>query len=315
MPVDGHRLPALMTSLASGIDYIDVEFLGFPSIIATAVLHGAAGVALIDPGPSTSLPNLRRALAQKGIEVRDVRQVLLTHIHLDHGGGTGSLLKDNPDIEVYVHDRGAPHLVDPGKLVASAGRLYGQDMDRLWGEILPVPANAIRVLQGGERVVAAGRLLDVAHTPGHASHHVSFFEPSAGIAFVGDTAGVRRGSGAYVMPASPPPDIDLELWRESEARILTWDPDTLFLTHFGPFHGARPHFQQLMERVAEWSRLVRRLIADDRLTEDARQDQFVEEATRELRRVVGVQEADLYGRAGSLHYSWQGLARYWRKKG
>jgi glyoxylase-like metal-dependent hydrolase (beta-lactamase superfamily II) len=315
MPVDGHRLPALMTSLASGIDYIDVEFLGFPSIIATAVLHGAAGVALIDPGPSTSLPNLRRALAQKGIEVRDVRQVLLTHIHLDHGGGTGSLLKDNPDIEVYVHDRGAPHLVDPGKLVASAGRLYGQDMDRLWGEILPVPANAIRVLQGGERVVAAGRLLDVAHTPGHASHHVSFFEPSAGIAFVGDTAGVRRGSGAYVMPASPPPDIDLELWRESEARILAWDPDTLFLTHFGPFHGARPHFQQLMERVAEWSRLVRRLIADDRLTEDARQDQFVEEATRELRRVVGVQEADLYGRAGSLQYSWQGLARYWRKKG
>jgi glyoxylase-like metal-dependent hydrolase (beta-lactamase superfamily II) len=315
MPVDGHRLPALMTSLASGIDYIDVEFLGFPSIIATAVLHGAAGVALIDPGPSTSLPNLRRALARKGIEVRDVRQVLLTHIHLDHGGGTGSLLKDNPDIEVYVHDRGAPHLVDPGKLVASAGRLYGQDMDRLWGEILPVPANAIRVLQGGERVVAAGRLLDVAHTPGHASHHVSFFEPSAGIAFVGDTAGVRRGSGAYVMPASPPPDIDLELWRESEARILAWDPDTLFLTHFGPFHGARPHFQQLMERVAEWSRLVRRLIADDRLTEDARQDQFVEEATRELRRVVGVLEADLYGRAGSLHYSWQGLARYWRKKG
>ena len=168
MPVDGHRLPALMTSLASGIDYIDVEFLGFPSIIATAVLHGAAGVALIDPGPSTSLPNLCRALAQKGIEVRDVRQVLLTHIHLDHGGGTGSLLKDNPDIEVYVHERGAPHLVDPGKLVASAGRLYGQDMNRLWGEILPVSANAIRVLQGGERVVAAGRLLDVAHTPGHA---------------------------------------------------------------------------------------------------------------------------------------------------
>jgi glyoxylase-like metal-dependent hydrolase (beta-lactamase superfamily II) len=315
MPVDGDRLPALMTSLASGIDYIDVEFLGFPGIIATAVLHGAAGVALIDPGPSTSLPNLRRALAHRGIEVRDVRQILLTHIHLDHGGGTGSLLKENPAIEVFVHERGAPHLVDPGKLVASAGRLYGQDMDRLWGEILAVPDNAIRVLQGGERVVAAGRLLDVAYTPGHASHHVSFFEPSAGIAFVGDTAGVRRGSGAYVMPASPPPDIDLELWRESEARILAWAPDTLFLTHFGPFHGARPHFQQLMERVAEWSRLVRRLIADDRLTEDARQDQFVAEAAQELRRVVGVQEADLYGRAGGLHYSWQGLARYWRKKG
>ena len=315
MPADGYRLPARMTSLASGIDYIDVEFLGFPSIIATAVLHGAAGVALIDPGPSTCLPNLRRALGERGIAVRDVRQILLTHIHLDHGGSTGTLLRENPSIEVFVHERGAPHLSDPSKLVASAGRLYGQDMDRLWGEILPVPSNAIRILQGGERIVAADRLLEVAYTPGHASHHVSFFEPSAGIAFVGDTAGIRRGSGAYVMPASPPPDIDLEQWRESEARILAWDPDTLFLTHFGPFNGARPHFQQLMDRLAEWSRIVRRLIADDRPSEDARQAQFVEEATQELRRVVGVHEADLYARAGSLLYSWQGLARYWRKKG
>ena len=303
-----------MSALASGIDYIDVEFTGLPNIIATAVLHGAAGVALIDPGPSSSLGNLRRALETRGIDIRDVRQILLTHIHLDHGGGAGSLLKDNPEIEVFVHERGAPHLVDPRRLVASAGRLYGQDMDRLWGEILPVPATAIRRLAGGERIVAGGRRVDVAYTPGHASHHVSFFEPSAGIAFVGDTAGIRRGSGAYVMPAAPPPDIDLELWRESEARILDWGPDTLFLTHFGPFHGARPHFQQLMDRLVEWSRLVRRLLADQTITDEERQNRFVQEATHELRRVVGIHEAELYARAGSLHYSWQGLARYWRKQ-
>ena len=304
-----------MTSLASGIDYIDLDFLGYPDIIATAVLHGPAGVALIDPGPSTSLDNLRRGLERKGIEMRDVRQLLLTHIHLDHAGSTGTLVREWPHLEVFVHERGAPHLAEPVKLLASAGRLYGQDMKRLWGEILPVPAERLRILKGGERITAGGRQIEVAYTPGHASHHVSFFEPSAGIAFVGDTAGIRRGNGVYVMPAAPPPDIDMERWRESEARILAWSPDTLFLTHFGPFHGARPHFQQLMDRLAEWSRLVRRLLADGGLTEDQRQDHFVADVTQELRRVVGPQEAELYGRAGSFHYSWQGLSRYWRKKG
>lgn len=304
-----------MTSLASGIDYIDLDFLGYPDIIATAVLHGSAGVALIDPGPSTSLDNLRRGLERKGIEMRDVRQLLLTHIHLDHAGSTGTLVKEWPHLEVFVHERGAPHLAEPVKLLASAGRLYGQDMKRLWGEILPVPAERLRILKGGERITAGGRQIEVAYTPGHASHHVSFFEPSAGIAFVGDTAGIRRGNGVYVMPAAPPPDIDMERWRESEARILAWSPDTLFLTHFGPFHGARPHFQQLMDRLAEWSRIVRRLLADGGLTDDQRQDHFVADVTQELRRVVGLREAELYGRAGSFHYSWQGLSRYWRKKG
>jgi glyoxylase-like metal-dependent hydrolase (beta-lactamase superfamily II) len=304
-----------MTSLASGVDYVDIQFLGYPDVIATAVLHGPGGVALVDPGPSTSLGNLQTALGRMGIEMRDVRQILLTHIHLDHAGSTGTLLRQHPDIEVFVHERGAPHLIDPGKLVASAGRLYGQDMERLWGEILPVPANALRVLSGGERLAAGGRALDVAYTPGHASHHVTYFEPSAGIAFVGDTAGICRGSGTYVMPAAPPPDIDLERWRESEASILAWSPDTLFLTHFGPHHGARPHFQQLMDHLADWSRIVRRVIADPDTTEEVKQETFVAEATQEVRRAVGPAEAELYARAVSLHYSYQGLARYWRKKG
>ena len=303
-----------MTTLASGLDYVDVNFLGYPNIIATAVFHGPAGVALIDPGPTTSLANLRAALERSGLRFSDVRQILLTHIHLDHGGGTGTLVKENPAIEVYVHERGAPHLADPGKLLASATRLYGQDMDRLWGEFLPVPADRLRVLTGEERITVAGRELEVAYTPGHASHHVSYFEPSSRIAFVGDTAGIRRGSGVYVMPATPPPDVDLERWRESEARILRWEPDTLFLTHFGPFHGARQHFQQLMDRIADWNRIVRRLLADESLNADEKQARFVEEATQELRRAVGVSEAEQYSRAGSLAYSWQGLARYWTKK-
>ena len=303
-----------MTPLSPGIDYVDVNFLGFPDIIATAVLHGPGGVALVDPGPSTSLANLQSALERGGIRMSDVRHILLTHIHLDHAGAAGTIVQAHPHIDVFVHERGAPHLVDPSKLLTSASRLYGQDMDRLWGDFLPVPQERLRVLGGGERIDVAGRTLEVAYTPGHASHHVSYFEPSSRIAFVGDTAGIRRGNGQYVMPASPPPDVDLELWRTSEARILEWDPDTLFLTHFGPFNGPRMHFQELMDRMIEWSRAALRLVNDESLSEEEREARFVADAVQDLRRAVGVQEAERYSRAGSIAYSWQGLARYWRKK-
>lgn len=303
-----------MTTLASGLDYIDLEFLGHPGVIATAVVHDATGVSLIDPGPSTALPRLRASLASKGMSVADVRQVLLTHIHLDHAGATGSLVDENPRIEVLVHERGAPHLIDPTKLLASATRLYQQDMGRLWGEFLAVSAERIRPLAGGERILASGRELHVAYTPGHASHHVSYFDAASRIAFVGDTAGIRRGAGTYILPPTPPPDIDLEAWRESERRILAWDPQTLFLTHFGPHDGARVHFQELFSRLADWSTIVKRLLADERLDDPQRQDRFVEDVTRDLRRAVGEAEAARYSRAGRLDYSWQGLARYWRKR-
>jgi glyoxylase-like metal-dependent hydrolase (beta-lactamase superfamily II) len=303
-----------MSILASGLDYIDLNFLGYPEIIATAVLQGAAGVALIDPGPSTTLENLRAALKRKGIAIADVRQLLLTHIHLDHAGVTGTLVRENPAIEVFVHERGAPHMIEPSKLLASAGRVYAEDMERLWGEFLPVPADRIRVLKGEERVAAGGRELQVAYTPGHASHHVSYFDPSSRIAFVGDTAGIRRGDGSYIMPPTPPPDIDLDAWRTSEDRILAWDPDTLFLTHFGSFHGARLHFQELMDRLDMWSGIVRRLLNNPTLDDAQRERAFVEEALLDLRRKVGEQEADKYVRAGRLDYSWQGLSRYWKKR-
>jgi glyoxylase-like metal-dependent hydrolase (beta-lactamase superfamily II) len=302
-----------MTTLASGIDYVDLNFLGFPNIIATAVLRGPGGVALIDPGPSTSLATLRSLLERSGIRIADVRQILLTHIHLDHAGCTGSLVKENPAIEVFVHERGAPHLAEPAKLLSSATRLYGQDMDRLWGEFLSVPRERLRELKGGETIAAGGRTLEVAYTPGHASHHVSYFEPSTRIAFVGDTAGIRRGSGQYIMPASPPPDVDLELWRQSEDRILSWEPDTLFLTHFGPFNGARQHFHEMMGRLMEWGQTARRLVVDQSLSDEEREQRFVSEALLDLKRIVGAADAEQYSRAGSIAYSWQGLARYWRK--
>ena len=304
----------MMQPLAAGIDYVDLNFLGQPGIIATAVLHGSSGAALIDPGPATTLPGLRAGLARKGLSIADVRHILLTHIHLDHAGAAGVLVKENPAIQVCVHEHGAPHMADPSRLVASATRLYGDEMDRLWGEFLPVPASNLKVLHGGETLAAGGRELKVAYTPGHAVHHVSYFDPGSRVAFVGDTAGIRRGTSSFVMPPAPPPDIDLEAWRESEDRILAWDPDTLFLTHFGPFHSPRLQFQQLRENLEAWSRVVRRLLADQSLDDAGRQEAFVKDASQHLRRAVGASEADRYARAGRLEYSWQGLARYWRRK-
>jgi glyoxylase-like metal-dependent hydrolase (beta-lactamase superfamily II) len=303
-----------MKPLAAGLDYTDLNFLGTPGIIATAVIHGSSGVSLIDPGPTTCLERLRENLLQKGIRISDVRHLLLTHIHLDHAGSTGSLVRENPGLEVFVHERGAPHLSDPTKLLASASRLYGDDMARLWGDFLAVPADRIRVLQGGERLVVSGRTLEVAYTPGHAWHHVSYFDADTRIAFVGDVAGIRRETGAYILPPTQPPDIDLESWRASEARILEWEPETLFLTHFGPHHGARVHFQELFARLDDWNAITRRLLSDSSLSDEEREKQFVEAAFQDLRRTVGEAEAARYSRAGRLDFSWQGLARYWRKK-
>jgi glyoxylase-like metal-dependent hydrolase (beta-lactamase superfamily II) len=303
-----------MPVLASGLDYVDLNFRGRPEIIATAILHGTAGVALIDPGPASTLDTLTRALDTKGIRFDDVRQILITHIHLDHSGAAGGILEKHPHIEVIVHGRGAPHLADPTKLLASAGRLYGEDMGRLWGEVKPVPAKHLRIVEGGETLSIVGREIKVEYTPGHASHHVSYLDTASRVAFVGDTAGIRRGSGAYVMPPTPPPDIDIEAWRISEQKILAWDPDALFLTHFGPYHGARQHFQAMFENIDHWSRIVRRLLADSSLPDDERQERFTDEVFADLQRRAGEADAADYTKAGGLNYSWQGLSRYWKKR-
>jgi glyoxylase-like metal-dependent hydrolase (beta-lactamase superfamily II) len=249
-------------TLGAGLDYIDLKFLGSAEIIATVLLQGPDGVALIDPGPSSTLPTLRASLAARGFSPRDVRAILLTHIHLDHAGATGTLAADCPNAVVYVHERGAPHLIDPSKLLSSAERLYGGDMERLWGEVRAVPEERVRVLSSGDsrRLSIVGHELDWAYTPGHASHHVSYFAPAVRIAFVGDTAGICRPSGRVVLPPTPPPDIDLEVWRVSTNRILAWHPDQLFLTHFGPQPAPRVHFNDLArapmrnDRSSSWTR-------------------------------------------------------------
>ncbi|MFN7982260.1 MAG: MBL fold metallo-hydrolase [Vicinamibacterales bacterium] len=302
-----------LTSLASGITYGDLEHLGRPRVIATALLMGPEGIAIVDPGPSSTLPALRMLLASAGATVADVTQILVTHIHLDHAGACGSLVRENPRIRVHVHSVGAPHMIDPGKLVASAGRLYGDAMDRLWGDVLPVPATSLHVLQGEERISAAGRVWDVAYTPGHASHHVCYFSADAGVAFVGDTAGVQVAPGGFVLPPTPPPDIDIARWMQSLARIEAWHPETIVLTHFGPVNRVPTHLAELRDHL----HLVERL-ADTALAvpgdDAAREQWFIEEVRTYLARSMSDADVRVYEAAGRLDLNWRGLVRHARTR-
>ena len=302
-----------METIARGITYTDLDFLGSKRVIATAIIEGAGGVALIDPGPATCLETLRAALDIRGIGVGAISSVLLTHIHLDHAGATGSLLKENPKIEVFVHERGAGHMVDPAKLLASARRLYGDDMDRLWGEMLPVPEARVRRLSGGERIAVGDRELEVAYLPGHASHHVGYFDRSSGITFVGDTAGVRTGASLFAMAPTPPPDIDVERWKDSIASIRAWQPSTLFVTHFGPHEDVEAHLDSLLEHLDAMTERARRSLEGER-PDDDRMRAFADEMRVYLQRHLPAAEVVLYDNAAPLTMCWLGLARYWRKR-
>jgi glyoxylase-like metal-dependent hydrolase (beta-lactamase superfamily II) len=302
-----------MQPLASGVSYFDLNFQGRQRVIACAVLHGPGGVAIVDPGPTSTLPALRRNLTEAGISMADVTTILLTHIHLDHAGATGTLVRENPKLRVYVHEIGAPHMADPAKLVASATRLYGDAMDRLWGEIAPVPPAALTTVKGGERLDVGGRTLDVAYTPGHASHHVSYLSADSGVAFVGDTAGVRVVPDGFVLPPTPPPDIDLEAWANSLTTLERWSAETLLITHFGAASRTRHHLTTMRDHLGlvGWLSKESLAVAGGDASKEA---WFVDRVRRELRRTLSDDDAAAYEISGRFDLNWRGLARYWRKK-
>ena len=281
--------------------------------MAAALLESNGHRAIIDPGPASTLVRLRELLNAHGLSAGDLDAIVLTHIHLDHAGATGSLVRENPRLAVYVHKNGAPHVVDPSKLLASAGRLWGDDLPRLFGETLPVPAENLRILEGGETLTLGARKLDVVYTPGHASHHVSYFDDDAGVAFVGDTAGIRIENGPFVLPATPPPDIDLELWEASFAAILKRRPGRLFLTHFGYAHDPAAHIADYRERLHRWAAVVEEILrsaSDDAAAQEA----FVARSRAEMERRLGTAEAEHHNFTAGLSLSFLGLARYLRKR-
>ena len=250
---------------------------------------------LIDPGPASCLATLLDALG----EARP-RALLLTHIHLDHAGASGSLVERWPDLEVYVHERGAPHLMDPTKLLESARRLYGEDMERLWGEVLPVPVENVRILRGGEQLLNGA--FDVAYTPGHASHHVAYMHD--GTAFVGDAAGVRISPQTLTIPPAPPPDIDVEAWHDSIERLRGWRPERVAMTHFGSAEDVEAQLAEVSERLDNWAALAR--------TEDM--DTFAATVIEEIERGAGAELRPAYRQAAPPEQTYAGLRRYWDKQ-
>jgi glyoxylase-like metal-dependent hydrolase (beta-lactamase superfamily II) len=292
---------------------VDLMFLGRPGLIATGVIRTPVGALLVDPGPAPCLSTLDHALAGLGIAPGDVHGLLLTHIHLDHAGAAGTMVRRHPHLQVFVHERGAPHLIDPARLLASAGRLYGDDMDRLWGEFAPVPAANVHVPEDGEVLTFGDVEIDVAHTRGHASHHVCYRDRRSGIVYAGDTGGIRVGPSAYVLPPTPPPDIDLQAWQASLDRIRAWSPAGVFVTHFGLYPDAEAHLAALGGELTAWGRLSADIVAGER-DEAVRMHRFVEAVRARIRERVTPEEADAYRDAMSLEDCWKGLARYWQTK-
>jgi len=295
---------------------LDLGFLGREGAIAAGLVEGPQGLVIVDPGPASCLEGLRLALSRRGFRVEDVGAILITHIHLDHSGGVGVLARSNPGLHVYVHRRGAAHVVDPSKLIASATRLYGERMGPLWGEILPVSEDRVHALDGGEVLPVAGLEFRVAYTPGHAVHHVSYLETSSGTVFAGDAGGIRVGGPLLVLPPTPPPDIDVEAWRASLETMRAWAPERIFITHFGAFDRPLDHLADLEEHLQTMASAVQALLADESLDEVERRRRFVERMVETFRqRLPDEGWVQRYEAAVPLEHCWQGLVRYWQKRG
>jgi glyoxylase-like metal-dependent hydrolase (beta-lactamase superfamily II) len=277
------------------VQLLDLEHLGRRRVLGAYLLEGDEP-ALVDCGPASCLEGLRAGLAEHGLEVGDLRHLVLTHIHLDHAGAAGSLVRENPRLLVHVSEIGAPHLVDPSRLERSARRLYGDDFDRLWGELAPVPDENVRI--------AGGRVLDLDAfpTPGHASHHVSFLA-SDGSCFTGDAAGVRIPPGRYVAPVAPPPDIDVEAWERTIDAIEERGPARLLLGHFGIADDPAPHLAELRAALRTWAERAR----------DGSEEDFIQAAEADVAAAADPDTAALFQQAGPFWQSYAGLRRYWDK--
>jgi glyoxylase-like metal-dependent hydrolase (beta-lactamase superfamily II) len=271
---------------------IDLHFGGAPHAIGVYLVETDDGLALFDCGPSSTLDALEAGLTSHGVELTDVRHLLLSHIHLDHAGAAGPLVRRHPGLTVWVSEVGYPHLIDPSRLERSARRLYGDLFDPLWGELAPVPEENARI--------ASGNVLgwDVFPTQGHASHHVSY--EREGTILVGDAAGVRMPGASYVLPVSPPPDIDVEVWHATAAAIRAREPERLALIHFGVHEDVGAHLDRLELELDRWK---------ERVGAGMDQEAFVEAAQADAG-----EDAELYDRVAPFWQSWQGMKRYWDVK-
>jgi glyoxylase-like metal-dependent hydrolase (beta-lactamase superfamily II) len=273
-------------------DPIDLHHQGVERSIGCYLLDTDEGPALFDCGPSTTIDALEAGLAREGLRLADIGHLLLSHIHLDHAGAAGVLVRKNPALQVHVSEIGAPHLVEPSRLERSARRLYGESFDTLWGELAPVPEENVRIV--GDRVLG----LDTFPTPGHASHHVSYLDRD-GTLYAGDAAGVRIQPGRYVMPPTPPPEFDLDLWQRSLDAIEARGPERLALIHFGVAEDPGRHIADLRLELFDWAEFV---------LGGAGEDEFIAYGRAALANAG--EDVATYGVAMPLWQSYRGLARW-----
>ena len=269
---------------------IDLEHLGRAHVICAYEVDGL----VVDPGPTTCLDTLLAGLSS------EPRALLLTHIHLDHAGATGVLMRRFPHLTVYVHRAGAPHLADPAKLLKSAGRLYGDRMEELWGEVAPADPERLHTLQEAETVEG----MRVAYTPGHASHHVCFLHEQTGDAYVGDMAGVRLPGHPYTVAPTPPPEIDVEAWLESVDTIEAWQPGALCLTHFGRHEDVGDQLARVRESLRTGADMARELNPEE----------LAAWSEAETRAALDPDTAEAFIQAAPPDQLGLGLRRYWDKK-
>jgi len=272
---------------------LDLRHLGRERVIAAYLVQTEDGLALNDCGPTTCVPELKARLGERGLELSDVRHLLLSHIHLDHAGAAGVLVREHTELQVHVSEIGAPHLIDPSRLEASARRLYGDEFDTLWGELAPVPEGNVVVV--GAQVVG----LECFPSPGHASHHVCYLDGD-GTLYAGDAAGVRILPSSFVLPPTPPPEVDLEAWAATLDEIERRSPERLALIHFGVTEDPQRHLGELRRRLGDWSERVR---------DGASEEQFEELAAADL----GA-DREAYQQAMPFWQSYAGLKRYWEKR-
>jgi glyoxylase-like metal-dependent hydrolase (beta-lactamase superfamily II) len=297
------------------IEILDLNFMGAEHVIASFLLLGGDGsAAIVETGPTTCLEPLMDGVGAHGVSPEDVHQVFLTHIHLDHAGASGHLAGLLPNATFYVHEVGYPHMVDPSKLLKSAARIYGERMDELWGEALPVPEDRLEILRGGEELETAGGALTAHYTPGHAYHHLAYLEPESGALFAGDVAGIRLPGQAYVRPPTPPPEIDVEAWTQSIERIREIEPQSLLPTHFGRFDDVERHLAELEQRLQDWL-----LFVEERMDRGDERDEIADELkvrgdAEMLAEGAGPEDSGSYDLAGDYPTLVDGLMRYVSKR-
>ncbi|HEY2939830.1 MAG TPA: MBL fold metallo-hydrolase [Gaiellaceae bacterium] len=275
---------------------LDLVHRGADRVIGCYLLETAEGPALFDCGPSSCVPRLKERLRERSLELSDLRHLLLSHIHLDHAGAAGVLVREHPALQVHVSGIGAPHLIDPSRLARSARRLYGAELDSLWGELAPVPEANVHVT--GPEVVG----LECFPSPGHASHHVCYLDRD-GTLYAGDAMGVRIQPSRAVLPPTPPPDADVDAWHATIDEIERRRPARLALVHFGVADDPARHLAELRRRLEEWSERVR---------DGADEGAFVAAAEDEL--AENGEPAGLYEQAMPFWQSYAGLRRYWEKR-